>query len=228
MNPINNSASLHPIFNHTEAVIFDMDGVLVYNTDFHKQALKEFCRTKGFQLEDKDMAEKIYGRTNKEWLLNLFNNDLSEKLIEEYAHEKELLYRNLYENHIEAAPGLINFLNILQELKIPTAIGTSAPPINVDFTLDRTNIRNYFSLIIDDTMISYSKPHPEIYLKGAQELGFSPSKCIIFEDSKSGILAAKASGAKVIAVSSTLSKQEIEELKPDLIIENFFSLLTHR
>lgn len=224
MTTINNPVSLHKIFNDIKAVIFDMDGVLVYNTEFHKKALREFCISKGFHLSDHDMIEKIYGRTNREWLLNLFDNKLSDELIEKYAQEKELLYREMYTEHIEAAPGLISFLNTLDHLNIPIAIGTSAPPVNVDFTLDRTNIRKYFQLIIDDTMITNSKPHPEIYLKAAHLLGLKPSECIIFEDSKSGILAAQASGAKVIAISSTLSQEELISLNTDLIIDDFCTL----
>ena len=116
------------LFNEAKAVIFDMDGVMIYNTPFHQKALKDFCELKGKPLTDEEMEDKIYGRTNREWLLNLFDSSLSDELVEEYAQEKELMYRNIYKDSIEAAPGLIAFLELLDLKKLPRAIATSAPP----------------------------------------------------------------------------------------------------
>ncbi|MFM7458924.1 MAG: HAD family hydrolase [bacterium] len=225
MSRISHSQIFQEIFKDIKAVIFDMDGVLVYNTEFHKKALKQFCSSKGFHLTDEDMAEKIYGRTNREWLLNLFDKDLTDELVEEYAQEKELIYRELYKDSIEPAPGLIEFLDLLDSLNILRAIGTSAPPVNVEFTLEKANLRKYFSLVIDDTMIKNSKPDPEIYLKAAAELGFQPQECVVFEDSKSGILAALNAGARVVALTSTLPADEILALEADFVIDDFYCLV---
>ena len=224
MTTINHSQTFKEIFKDIKAVIFDMDGVLVYNTEFHKKALKQFCSSKGFHLTDEDMAEKIYGRTNREWLLNLFDSGLTDELVEEYAQEKELIYRELYKDSINPAPGLIEFLDLLDSLNIPRAIGTSAPPVNVEFTLEKANLRKYFSLVIDDTMIENSKPNPEIYLKAATELGFKPQECLVFEDSKSGILAGLNAGARVVAMTSTLPLDEILTLKADFVMDDFHCL----
>ena len=214
---------VHPkdILAETKAVLFDMDGVIVFNTEFHKTALQNFCRTKGFELSESDMAEKIYGRTNREWLLNLLGEDLSEDLIKAYATEKEFMYRELYKDHIKAAPGIELFLKKLKKTGIPLAIGTSAPPENVEFTLLNTNLRDYFDEIVDDTMIKKSKPDPEIYLKAAEQLGVKAEESVVFEDSKSGILAGLNAGAKVIALSSTLSLDELYKLNPHAVIDDF-------
>jgi beta-phosphoglucomutase-like phosphatase (HAD superfamily) len=94
----------------------------------------------------------------------------------------------------------------------------------VEFTLEKANLRKYFSLVIDDTMIENSKPHPEIYLKAASELGFKPQECLVFEDSKSGIFAGINAGAKVVALTSTLPLDEILALKADFVIDDFYCL----
>jgi HAD superfamily hydrolase (TIGR01509 family) len=126
---------------------------------------------------------------------------------------------------IKPTPGLIEFLDLLDSLNIPRAIGTSAPPVNVEFTLEKANLRKYFSLVIDDTMIKNSKPDPEIYLKAAAELGFKPRECVVFEDSKSGILAGINAGARVVALTSTLPVDEILALKSDFIVDDFQCLI---
>ncbi|MCH2228402.1 MAG: HAD family phosphatase [Candidatus Caenarcaniphilales bacterium] len=209
------------LFNESKAVIFDMDGVMIFNTPFHQRALKDFCELKGKPLSDEDMENKIYGRTNREWLLNLFDSSLSDELVEEYAQEKELMYRNIYKNDIEAAPGLMAFLELLDLKKLPRAIATSAPPVNVDFTLDSINAKSFFEIIINDTMVKNSKPHPEIYLKAIEVLGFEPHECLVFEDSKSGIKAGIDSGAKVIAIESSMSPKQCLDLGADSSISDF-------
>ena len=91
------------------AFIFDMDGVIVDSNPYHKIALKQFCEKHGRPLTEEQLINKIYGRTNKEWIANLFGNLSPEKLTE-YAAEKEALYRNLFEKDIRPVKGLVRFL----------------------------------------------------------------------------------------------------------------------
>ena len=81
--------------------------------------------------------------------------------------------------------------------------------------------KQYFAAIIDGEMVTHPKPNPECYLKGAQKIGIPISQCIVFEDSINGIKAGKASGARVIALSTTLPESELIKLEPDMIIPSF-------
>ena len=204
----------------SHAFIFDMDGVLVDSNPVHKIALKQFCKKHGYDLSEKDLREKIYGRTNRDWLLTLFG-DLSEATVRSYAGEKEALFRELYVD-IKPLDGLHSFLQKLDEAGIPRAIATSAPRANVDFTISRTHIERFFPLILDDTFVTKGKPDPQIYLKSAEALGFKPSQCVVFEDSLSGVTAAKRAGCKVIGVTTTHTSEELSET--DLNIDNFEAL----
>jgi beta-phosphoglucomutase-like phosphatase (HAD superfamily) len=76
-------------------------------------------------------------------------------------------------------------------------------------------------------MIKNSKPDPEIYLKAATELGFKPQECVVFEDSKSGILAGLNAGARVVALTSTLPVDEILALKADFVMDDFHCLFNN-
>ena len=129
------------------AVLFDMDGVLIDSNPYHKIALQQFCRKHGYDLSEDELRTRIYGRTNKDWITNLFG-DISSDLLSRYADEKEALFREIYKNDIRPLKGLIDFLDLLEANRIPKAIATSAPRANVDFTLHHTGIGKYFSTVI--------------------------------------------------------------------------------
>ena len=202
------------------AFIFDMDGVLVDSNPTHKIALKQFCKKHGYDLTEKELREKIYGRTNRDWLLNLFGK-LDDKTVRAYAEEKEALFRELYTG-IESLRGLHSFLEKLEARKIPTAIATSAPRANVDFTITRTHIERFFPVILDDSFVTTGKPDPEIYMKSAAALGFKPENCVVFEDSLSGVTAGKRAGCKVVGLTTTHAREELNET--DLNIDDFDGL----
>lgn len=203
------------------AVIFDMDGVMVDSNPHHKIALEKFCRQHGHELNEQQLLEKIYGRTNKDWLTNLFGK-LEEKQLRAYAEEKEAIFRALYEDDIVPLKGLRSFLDLLDHHQIPRAIATSAPRANVDFTLSKTGLGKYFPIILDDSFVSRGKPDPEIYIKAAAALGLPNQNCIVLEDSLSGVLAGKRAGSKVVGVSTTHTAEELSDT--DLVIDDFEGL----
>lgn len=199
-------------------VIFDMDGVIVDSNPYHKIALKEFCSRYGYTLTDDQLLKRIYGRTNREWITELFGK-LPEDQLQQYAEEKEALYRKFFDDDIRPLKGLTHFLDLLDENKILRAIGTSAPRSNVDFTLNKTHTVKYFPTILNDAFVTHSKPNPEIYLKSAEALGLPNSRCIVIEDSLSGVEAGKKAGSKVIGVTTTHTRSELSHC--DLVIDDF-------
>src|SRR5690606_38857303 len=99
---------------------------------------------------------------------------------------------------------------------------TSAPRSNVDFVLDKTGITSFFDTILDQADVTRGKPDPEIYQKAARAVDLDPGHCIVFEDSLSGIQAAKAAGCKVVGVTTTHTAAEMQLV--DLVIDNFTGL----
>lgn len=195
-----------------------MDGVIVDSNPYHKIALKQFCEKYGKDLSEEELREKIYGRRNQDWLARIFG-PLDEVTMRRYADEKEELFRKLYEKDIEPLPGLREFVEQLKSAGIPSAIATSAPRGNVDFTLDMTGLRQYFAAILDDSYVEQGKPHPDIYLKAAAALGFEPGNCIVFEDSLAGVESARNAGCKVVGLTTTHTEQELSDT--DLVIKDF-------
>jgi beta-phosphoglucomutase len=204
-----------------KAIIFDMDGVIVDSNPFHKIALKQFAHAHGYDLSEELLREKIYGRTNKDWLTNLFGT-LTAQQVNQYGEEKEKMYRDLHRKDIRPVDGLIPFLEALDRHRIPRAIATSAPPSNVEFALGSTGTNRFFTIILDETFITHSKPHPEIYQKAVAALKLAPSQCIVIEDSLSGVRAGKAAGCRVVGITTTHSADELCET--DFVIDDFTEL----
>lgn len=205
-----------------KAFIFDMDGVIIHSNPYHKIALHQFCEKYGYHLKEDELRNRIYGRTNKQWITNLFGRTLSPEELHFYAEEKEALFRELMKDDMKPLPGLPTFLDKLNEYKFARAIGTSAPKSNVDFVMSKTNLGDYFSTILDDSFVENGKPHPEIYLKCAAALNLAPENCIVFEDSLSGVASGKAAGAKVVGVATTHTHQELAGT--NFVIDDFQGL----
>lgn len=203
------------------AIIFDMDGVIVDSNAFHTIALRQFCNQHGQQLTEEQLINRIYGRTNREWLTDVFGK-LPEDQLLTYIEEKEGLYRELFKNDIRPVKGLVPFLDLLNEFGIPRAIGTSAPRSNVDYTLSLTGTEKYFDIILHDTHVSRGKPDPEIYIKTAAALGLPNQQCIVIEDSLSGVKAGQSAGSKVIGITTTHTAEELSHT--DLVIDDFSNL----
>jgi beta-phosphoglucomutase family hydrolase len=200
--------------------IFDMDGVVVDNHKYHFKAWMEFSAKYRFHLNDEIYREKFNGKTNRD-LFKMIFGDLTEEKIQSLSLEKELRYQDIYKSEIMAHSGLIDFLKQLQSMGAKVALGTSAPTMNVDFTLDHLGLRDFFHVIIDGPQVTQGKPHPEVYLKCVHELGLSPEDCVVFEDSLAGLEAGKQAGCHIVGVTTSHSRAELLSKTHDLI-EDFF------
>jgi HAD superfamily hydrolase (TIGR01509 family) len=191
------------------AFVFDMDGVIVDTNPYHKITLRQFAEKYGYHLSEDELIKKIYGRTNKEWIPALFGRSLTPEEVEVYGEEKEKMFRDLYKKDIKPVAGLKEFLDQMDVLKIPRAIGTSAPRTNLDFILDETHLRKYFPITLHEADVTRGKPDPEIYIKCAARLSMPTSQCIVFEDSLSGVASARAAGCPVVGVATTHTAEEL-------------------
>lgn len=203
-----------------KAVIFDMDGVIVDTNPHHRLAWREFYQRNGKTLSDDDFVQHVSGKHNTDIVAHLFaNQPLTPDEVLRLGNEKEALFRELYRPGIRPVAGIVNFLKALKAAGIRTAVATSAPVENLDFVVDTLNIRHYFDALLNESMVSHPKPDPEIYQKAMVMLGVEPAESIIFEDSMTGIQAARASGASVIGIATTQSPEEllpfVDDVAPD-------------
>ncbi|MBD2752264.1 HAD family hydrolase [Spirosoma validum] len=206
------------------AALFDMDGVLVDNTDFHVNAWLQFAQKHNRPLTKEQYVENINGHVSADAMAYVFQRPISPGELIVLTEEKEAIYRELYRPHLAPAPGLLDFLNALKEEHVRLAVGTSAPESNVRFTLDGLSLRPYFDAIVDASMIHKGKPDPEIYLTAAKRVGIEPAHCVVFEDALAGIEAGLRAGMKVVALATTHTPDELTDAGVSLIVSDFTDL----
>jgi len=206
----------------TLAVIFDMDGVIVDSNPYHAQAWIQFCQKHKVPLNEEEIPELIYGKTNKAALKEVFKKEFSPEEADRLGEEKEAIYRELHQKDMEPVKGLVPFLQMLKQSNVATAVATNAPVSNLNFTLERINIRQYFDELIDATMVKEGKPNPEIYLKAAEKLNMSTDRCIVMEDSITGVEAGLKANMKVVALTTTHNVEELAHT--NLVIDSFEDL----
>ncbi|QKG80101.1 HAD family hydrolase [Tenuifilum thalassicum] len=186
-----------------EGFIFDMDGVIVDNYLFHIEAWGKFCEKYGLKYSKEDFAARYFGKTNADILQGLFQKEMSKSEIKNLGEEKEAIYRKIYEPSIKPLPGLKPFLTRLKEEDKKIAVASSAPQSNIDFVVKHTGIKQYIDVMVNGDMVTKGKPNPDIFLMASSMLGIEPHKCVVFEDSFSGIQAALNAGMHVVAVATT-------------------------
>lgn len=204
-----------------KGVLFDMDGVLVNNLEVHREAFAEFFRRYGVE-RTFDELNRVFGKGNDDIMGELMPREVVERVgIRELGYEKEAIYREIYAPRITPQPGLKTFLAACEEHGLKCAVGSSGYMANVDFVLDRCDIRRYFEATVAGDQVTRCKPDPEIYLTAAAKLGLEPCECIVFEDAEAGIEAAQRAGIKVVALATTFSREFLEGTHPDMIIDDF-------
>ena len=205
------------------AFVFDMDGVLIDNSDFHVQAWTEYSRQYGRELSVDDIKRRL-GFNNREYMRFVLNREPTEAEVAQSTIEKEALYRKLCRPRLVAPPGLITLLEAAKQADITCGIATSAPKENVDFVLDGIHIRHYFEKIVDASHVKHCKPDPEIYLAASQRLGIPPARCVVFEDAIAGVQAGNAAGMQVIAITTSYPAAILAAHNPAAIIASFTDL----
>ena len=208
-----------------EAVIFDMDGVLIDSEPFHLVVNEKIFANLGINLSEDEYHDFI-GTTHKDmWttIKNRYNlpQDVTELVNMQVSGNID------YIKNEEIGPikikGVTDLLSRISREKIKIGIASSSPTEVIDLVIKKLGISGYFSSIVGGEEIKRGKPAPDIFLKAAERLKKEPTDCIVIEDSKNGTLAAKAAGMKCIGFKNPNSGNQNLE-KADLITDNYDSL----
>ena len=185
--------------------LFDLDGVLVDTAVFHYQAWKRLANEKfGFDIshEFNETLKGISRADSLERILALENVQISEAEKADFATLKNEWYLELVQQMTtkDVLPGVVDFLAQTRAAGIKIGLGSVSK--NAKLILERVGIADAFDVIIDGTKITKSKPDPEVFLKGAAELGYAPAVCIVFEDAVAGVEAAKRAGMRAVGIGT--------------------------
>lgn len=202
-----------------------MDGVLVNNMAVHFRAFAAMAERYHLRAEEGVDFSHLNGRGNDDIITALFPAELvAQKGVQALADEKEALYREIYAPEIAPTAGLVRLLGELTGAGLRCAVGSSGPRENVDFVLRECHIEPYFEVRISGDMVTRCKPDPEIFLTAAHRLGLEPSECLVFEDAISGVRAAKAAGMKVIALTTTHTREQLLREGAEIVAEDFTTI----
>lgn len=179
-----------------QGIIFDLDGVICSTDRYHYQAWKQLAERIGVYF-DETINHRLRGVSRMESLeiiLERYSGALSAEEKEAAAEEKNALYRELLQQMSpqDLSEEVKRTLDALRAKGLRLGIGSSSK--NTRFILERIGLSGYFDAVSDGTNITKSKPDPEVFLKAAQFLHLDPQACLVVEDAKAGLIAARAAG----------------------------------
>jgi beta-phosphoglucomutase len=203
-----------------QPVIFDMDGVLVDTEPLNEQHMEAFLTSLGVKKPAFDPELKGFN-SQTIWILLKQQYKLQQNIDELIAQARNHYLDFLKSlDQLPAVAGTRELVEYLDSLGCKLAIGSSASPRRIKFTLEKLGIARYFPVIISGDDIARSKPAPDVFLLAAKKLDADPADCIVIEDAYNGVTAAKAAGMTCIAYTG--AEHNHDDLSAaDLIIRDF-------
>ncbi|MFK7775212.1 MAG: beta-phosphoglucomutase [Saprospiraceae bacterium] len=207
-----------------KACIFDLDGVIVDTAKYHFVAWRNLANSLGFDFTEKE-NEKLKGVSRIDSLnliLEWGGMNFSEKIKTDLAFQKNEDYLK-YIQKMDESEILPNVVGMLQEIKKNPnyKIGLGSASKNAKLILDQVGLTKYFDFIVDGSMVTHGKPHPEGFLRAASEMNVLPSNCIVFEDAPKGVEAALAANMFAVGIGSKDDLGDAHLIMPDFSATTF-------
>jgi len=209
-----------------KAVLFDMDGVIVDTEPLHRKAYF-------LMFKDMDIAvtEAMYTSYTGQSTINIckqlveyFNLDAAPQTL---VAIKRKHFKYLFENDtsLQLLDGVLALIKNYYNNGLTLVLASSASMPNINRIFERFDLDQYFVAKLSGADLKESKPHPEIFLTAAEKLNVAPEDCLAFEDTRSGVTAAKAAGMNVIGVTTMFDKNTLMDLGCIQVIDDFNSLI---
>ena len=194
-------------YENIKAVIFDLDGVICSTDRYHYLAWKALADRLGVYF-DETINNRLRGvsrMASLDIVLERYEGKMSTEEKQQAAEEKNNCYRELLRQMTpsDLSSEVRETLDALRAKGLLLGIGSSSK--NAKFILGQIGLGDYFDRIADGTNISRSKPDPEVFLKAAEFLGLDPADCLVVEDAKAGIEAARTAGMDSAAIGDAVA-----------------------
>lgn len=192
------------MFPQVKACIFDLDGVIVDTARYHFEAWKRLATELGIPITEAD-NERLKGVSRMESLniiLSIGGIKKDQDEMQKLADQKNSWFVE-YINDMKSGeifPGVLELLADLKRNNMRIALASSSK--NAQTVIGKLGIKSWFEVVVDGTMITHTKPDPEIFLTAADRLGIKPKDCVVIEDAEAGVAAAKRAGMKCIGIGN--------------------------
>jgi len=183
-----------------EAVIFDLDGVLVDSEIWWHEVRAAWAAERGLQWTDED-TRAVMGANSRGWgrimreRLGLQDADEAQ-IVDDVVEGVVARYR---ESGAPVIPGAVDAAHRIAAT-MPVAIASSAHRAVIDAALEATGLRGAIHVVVSSDEVEHGKPAPDVYLLAARELGVAPNRCLVVEDSLNGVRAGRDAGMTVVLV----------------------------
>jgi len=206
--------------NHSYAILWDMDGVLVNTGEYHYEAWKIIFAELDIPFS-MERFRTTFGMNNTGILKTICGENINPDLEQSISERKESLFRDAVKGNAKLLPGVMSTLKNFSEWNLKQAIASSAPPENIEVLVRELIIGKYFNAIVSGNDIP-GKPDPAVFLKAAQLMNVEPERCTVIEDAVTGVAGAKNAGMKCIAVTTTNTPEALS--RADLILKSLDDL----
>jgi HAD superfamily hydrolase (TIGR01509 family) len=206
-----------------QAVIFDMDGVIVDSEPYSMQALIDVLRQYGIDPTEEEIR-RSYGRRIRDDFADYFSRHGVTAPLETAIARKEARYYHLAAGHLKPFPGVMRLLKHLHARGHGLALASSGDRVKVAFGMQALSLDGTFGAVVCGNDVTRSKPDPEIYLLAAQRLQTPPAACVAIEDAPAGVEAAKRAGMRCIAVTNSVAREQLRQA--DLIVTSLIDDLS--
>lgn len=185
--------------NSIQAVIWDLDGVIIDSADEHRRAWQRLAREEGIPFTDEDFWATFGKRNNDIFAIQW--GSLPPNQVKILADRKENYFRELIRKTAAPLPGSLELMRGLHEAAFLQALASSAPIENIRLISDALGLERYLTALVSGETVPHGKPAPDIFLKAAQALDIAPPYCLVIEDAVAGVQAAHAAGMCCISVA---------------------------
>lgn len=198
-----------------KAVLFDFNGVIINDEPIHEKLINQILVEQNLRPKPGEFRQFCLGRNDRACLTDLFNHRgrfINDALLDELIAHKARAYLQEIETleKLPIYPGLADFIFNLRAAKLKLAVVSGAIRSEIELVLQRSQLSEYFSVIVSGDEQIPSKPEPDVYLKAIErlnqqfpELKLTPADCLVIEDTFSGIESAKRAGISVVGVANS-------------------------
>jgi beta-phosphoglucomutase len=184
-----------------QAVLWDLDGVLIDTGEFHYQSWADTCQSHGIPFS-RELFRHTFGMNNWGTLTTILGSRPEQSFYDQITNQKETRFRAIVHGKANPLPGVIETLGFLKTQRVRQAVASSAPLENIDVLVDELSLRSYFDAIVSGSLMR-GKPAPDVFLAAASAVGVQPENCLVIEDSIAGVTGAKSAGMLCLAVTTT-------------------------
>lgn len=194
-----------------QAVIFDMDGVLVDTEEYICEAAMKMFEEMGVTVKAEDFLDFV-GTGENRYIGGVAEKHNVPLDIVEAKKRTYSFYDEIVRGRVKPLDGVIDFLARCKRLGLKTAVATSADRTKMEINLREMGFTEKdFNVCVNGLEVERKKPHPDIFLFAAQKLGIDPQNCLVVEDAVTGIRAAKAAGCKALGLMTSFSAEQLAE-----------------